>query len=54
MLVDLSFLSVLTIARTALLVAGVCAVAVWATRQPDQETTLIRRLTQQRSKCADK
>jgi len=51
MLDDLS--TVLTIARLALLIAGVCALAVWATRQPDQESALLKRLTQRRGKCTD-
>lgn len=43
----------LTIARLALLVLGACAVAVWAVRQPDQQSALLKRLTSKRSKCAD-
>ena len=45
--------SVLTVIRFALLFAGVVALAVWAARQPDQETALIERLTQRRGKSAD-
>jgi len=46
--------SVLTVIRFALLFAGVVALAVWAARQPDQETALVKRLTQRRRKSADK
>jgi hypothetical protein len=50
---DLSFWSVLTVARSALLIAGICAVAAWAARQPDQEAVLLKRLTERRrSRCA--
>jgi len=50
---DLSFWSVITVARSALLLAGICAVAVWAARQPDQEGVLLKRLTERRrSRCA--
>lgn len=53
MLEDFSFWSVLTIARSVLLLAGIIAVAAWAARQPDQETALLKRLTQrQSSRCA--
>jgi hypothetical protein len=44
---------VLTIARLALLVAGVVALAVWATRQPDGESALLKRLTGRKNTCAD-
>ena len=45
---DLSLWSLLTLARYALLIAGVCALAVWASRQPDQTASLVDRLTGKR------
>jgi hypothetical protein len=51
---DLSFWSVLTVARSVLLLVGICAVAAWAARQPDQETAFLKRLTQRKSsRCTD-
>lgn len=50
MLDDLS--SALTIVRLALLLVGVAAVAVWAARQPDPESALLKKLTERNSKCA--
>ena len=38
-------LTVLTLAPTLLLGAGVCALAVWAARQCDSQSELIERLT---------
>jgi len=53
MLEDFSLWSLLTVVRSGLLIAGICAVAVWAARQPDEETALLKRLTQRRrSRCA--
>ncbi len=50
MLEDFSLWSVLTVVRSGLLIAGICAVAVWAARQPDEETVLLKRLTKRRSR----
>ncbi len=49
MLEALSLWSVLSIARSVLLIAGVCALAVWAMRQPDQQSSLVARLTGRRN-----
>jgi len=49
MIDDLSLLSVLTLVRVGLLIAGVCAIAVWAARQPHSQSYLIARLTRPRS-----
>ncbi len=43
----------LTIARLGLLVVGVVALAVWAARQPDAQSALLKRLTGRKSTCAD-
>lgn len=43
--------SALTITRIVLLVAGIGALAVWAARQPDQESTLLKNLMDRRGKC---
>ena len=45
MIDDLSLWTVLTLAPTLLLVAGVCALAAWAARQCDSQSELIERLT---------
>jgi hypothetical protein len=53
MLEDFSFMSVLTVARSILLLVGIGAVAVWAARQPHQETAFLKKLTERRSsRCA--
>lgn len=44
---------ILTVTRLALLLAGVCAVAVWAARQHDQDSPLLKRLSNGRKKRAD-
>jgi hypothetical protein len=49
MIDDLSLWSFLTLVRVALLIAGVCAIAVWAARQPNPQSSLIARLTRPRS-----
>lgn len=36
---------ILTLAPSILLVAGACAIAVWATRLPDEHSSLVARLT---------
>jgi hypothetical protein len=36
---------ILTLAPSILLVAGACAVAVWAARLPDEQSSLVARLT---------
>lgn len=55
MIEHFSFWSVLTVARSVLLIAGICALAVWAVRQPDKETALLKRLMGRRGddRCAD-
>jgi hypothetical protein len=50
MLDDLS--SILTIVRLALFIVGIGALTLWATRQPDQDSALIKKLTERNSKCA--
>ncbi len=42
--------SVLTIVRLVLLLVGAGALAVWAARQPDQESTLLRKLMERRGR----
>jgi hypothetical protein len=49
MLDDLSLSTVLTLVRVGLLIAGVCAIAAWAARQPNPQSSLIARLTRPRS-----
>lgn len=41
---------ILTLAPSILLVAGACAVAVWAARLPDEQSSLVARLTG-KAKC---
>jgi hypothetical protein len=36
---------ILTLAPSILLVAGACAVAVWAARLPDEQSSIVARLT---------
>jgi hypothetical protein len=36
---------ILSLAPSILLVAGACAVAVWAVRLPDEQSSLVARLT---------
>ena len=36
---------IVTLVPSILLVAGVCAVAVWAARLPDEQSSLVARLT---------
>jgi hypothetical protein len=51
MLDDFSLWSVLTIIRSALLTACVCALAAWAVRLPDQHSELLKKLTKRNGKC---
>jgi hypothetical protein len=51
MLDDLS--SILTILRLALLLIGVGALTVWASREADRDSVILKRLTERHSKCAD-
>lgn len=53
MIDDFSFWTVLTFARFALFFAAVFALAVWASRQPDQSSELVERLTGKRKKQAE-
>ncbi len=53
MIDDFSFWSVLTFARFALFLAAVFALAVWASRQPDQSSELVERLTGKRKTPAE-
>jgi hypothetical protein len=46
-------LSILTIVRLALLLVGVGALTVWASRHADRDTTILKKLTERHSKCAD-
>jgi hypothetical protein len=41
---------ILTLAPSILLVVGVCAVAVWAARLPDAQSSLVARLTGETSR----
>jgi hypothetical protein len=50
---DLSLWTVLTLAPTLLLAAGVCALAVWAARQCDPQSELVERLTGEK-RCAER
>lgn len=45
--------SALTIVRIVLLVGGIGALAVWATRQPDQESMVLKNLMERRGKRYD-
>jgi hypothetical protein len=36
---------ILTLAPSILLIAGACAVAVWAARLPDEQSSIVARLT---------
>ncbi len=51
MIEDLSLILMLT--RCTLLIAGVCALAQWAARQPDAQSELVGRLTLQENKRAE-
>lgn len=51
MLDDLS--TVLMVARAVLLLVGVCAIAVWAARQPDEQSVLMRRQAERRNTCGE-
>jgi len=44
--------TILTIVRVALLLVGVGALAVWAARQPDQDSALLKKLMQRSRGCA--
>ena len=41
---------ILTLVPSILLVAGACAVAVWAARLPDEQSSLVARLTGEKSR----
>ncbi len=45
MIEELSIWSAVTVVRLALFTIAVVAIAIWATRQPDQQSTLIEKLT---------
>ena len=53
MIDDFSIWSVLTFARFALFFAAVFALAVWASRQPDQSSEMVERLTGKRTTPAE-
>jgi hypothetical protein len=44
-MLDFSFWSILTLAPSLLLVAGGCALAVWAARLRDPQSELVEKLT---------
>lgn len=50
---DFSIWSAVTVLRLVLLAIAVVAIAIWATRQPDQHSMLIGKLTKPKNGSAD-
>jgi len=53
MIEELSIWSAVTVVRLALFAFAVVAIAIWATRQPDQHSMLIGKLTGKKNANAD-